>query len=130
MNPSINSRNTLSRRNYILVSLIIFVLTSNVEGARITFTNHSRSGIGFDLPTSCHQQIVKLKSSYPLSSVNFNKTRPRGISSQEPIVKYSLHRGPIIIYPPDRSVFIQLDSSLSYLPFWGHTCSIRPPPIH
>jgi hypothetical protein len=62
--------------------------------------------------------------------VNFNKTRPRGISAQEPVVKYPLLCGPIIIYPPYLSGFTELDSFLSYSLIWGNTCSIRPPPSH
>ena len=130
MKPLISYRNTFNKWDYFLVSLILFVITTNVEGARLLVASTIKSEIGVDLPTFCHQQILKAKASHPLSNVNFNKTRPRGISAQEPVVKYSLLCGPIIIYPPYLSGFTELDSFLSYSLVWGNTCSIRPPPSH
>jgi hypothetical protein len=130
MKPYISLWSTFNKRNYFLVLLILFIITTNAEGARLASETHSRSGVGINPATSSPQQIIKSKFSHPLSNLNFNKTRPRGIPAQEPVVKYSLHCGPILLYPPFRLGFIEPDSFLPYSLFGGNTCSIRPPPSH
>ena len=128
MKPLINYRDAFTKWNFFLVSFILFVITTNVEGARSVIGTTIRSVVIINLQTFCFQQILKSKSSHPLSNVNFNKTRPRGISAQEPVCKYPLHGGPTVFYPPYLSAFIQLESFLSYASSWGNICSIRPPP--
>jgi hypothetical protein len=130
MKPIISLRSTFNKRNYFLVSLILFVITANVEGARLVDGTHLRSEIVINLSTSCHQQIIKSKSSHPLSLLNFNKTRPRGITPQEPMPKNLLLSNVIHIYPPYLSSFIDLTPFFDYSLMWANTIAIRPPPSH
>jgi hypothetical protein len=130
MKPIISILSTFNKRNYFLVSLILLVITTNVDGARLVDATLSRSEIVINLSTSCHQQIIKSKSSHPLSLLNFNKTRPRGITPQEPMPKNLLLSNVIHIYPPYLSSFIDLTPFFDYSLMWANTIAIRPPPSH
>ncbi len=130
MKPIISLRSTFNKWNYFLVSLILFVINTNVEGARLVDATLSRSEIVKYLSSSCHQQVIKSKSSHPLSLLNFNKTRPRGITPQEPMPKHLILSNVIHVYPPYLSSFIDLTQFFDYSLMWANTITIRPPPSH
>jgi hypothetical protein len=83
--------------------------------------------INFNISSS--PQFVKTKSSHPLSLLNFNKTRPRGIPPQEPMPKNLIFSHSILIYPPYQSSFIDPTPFLSYFLIWADAVTIRPPPV-
>jgi hypothetical protein len=83
-----------------------------------------------DFDTCPSPQLIKTKSSHPLSLLNFNKTRPRGITPQEPMPKNLILSNVIYIYPPYLSSFIDLSQFLDYSLMCASTITIRPPPCH
>jgi hypothetical protein len=74
-------------------------------------------------------KLIKLRTSHPLSSSNFSKTRPRGIPTRRPDFKN--------IYMPGRLVFFRKVSQTKLFGFHTQThylrslesYSIRPPPF-
>lgn len=75
-------------------------------------------------------QSLKTSSSQPLSSLNFYKTRPKGLITQEPIYKYSELSRLILLYTSGKSTIIfPVQTNIpSYSS--GNTPRIRPPPMH
>ncbi len=144
----------LLRKNlFVLCSLMGFALVNNVVGRGLSegllteseFGNctpvfqssfdFSSSGFiqwsspnNFDIGSS--PQFIKTKSSHPLSLLNFNKTRPRGIPPQEPVQKNLILSNVIHIYPPYLSSFIDLTQFFYYSLMWANSLTIRPPPTH
>jgi hypothetical protein len=75
-------------------------------------------------------QLLKQRASHPLSTTNFNKTRPRGIPAQEPTAKFNILSGQILIFPLDGSLFI-VSNPFHFLSLTvGKTFKIRPPPCY
>lgn len=143
----------LNSHYFSLCFLIGFVLTNNLAAcglfdglltkSEFVKANHTHQGccdfssFGFiqwsslsDFDACPSPQLIKTKSSHPLSLLNFNKTRPRGIPAQEPISKNPLLPGTILIFPPYLSTFHDITPFLFYSLKWGKTETIRPPPVH
>ena len=75
-------------------------------------------------------QSLKTSSSQPLSSLNFYKTRPKGLITQEPVYKYSELSRLILLCPPGKpTIMFPLQTNISSYSS-GNTQRIRPPPMH
>ena len=84
------------------------------------YNNHDRNN---------QSQSLKTSSSQPLSAQNFYKTRPRGLTAQEPIYKYAALTGLALLYPPGQSAFIYPSPTWTIFNNFGNAQKIRPPPI-
>lgn len=83
-----------------------------------------------DIPSRTDQsQSFKTESSQPLSALNFYKTRPKGLTTQEPVYKFAVLTILFYLDQPGQFAFIcRLQSGVcSHNP--GNAGKIRPPPI-
>ena len=78
--------------------------------------------------TTDFSTFLKKKVRSPFAPQNYRKSRPKGITVQEPTAKFVAFPGEDVVYPPETLVFIT-DATI-FLPVAepGRAHRIRPPP--
>jgi len=118
-----NKRYHNNFHNQVLLSLVvIFLLFTCFLG----FCEFKK----FDIPSRTDQtQSFKTASALPLSALNFYKTRPKGLTTQEPVYKFAVLTISFYLHQPGQfEIIYRLQTGVcSHNP--GNAGKIRPPPI-